>query len=70
MMWKVLGNILCDLDPKEWSKVKKAGICYGVPWTAALVKSNKMFLREITKTVIYCMLENLSSFTSRFDRKL
>ena len=28
-MWRVLRNILCDLDPKV--KVKKVGICDGVP---------------------------------------
>ena len=39
-MWRVLGNILCDLvsDPKVKVKGKKAGICYGVPSTAALVE--------------------------------
>ena len=34
MMKRVLGNISCDLDTKV--KVKKAGICDGVPSTAAL----------------------------------
>ena len=31
----VLGNILCDPDPKVKVKGKKAGICNGVPLTAA-----------------------------------
>ena len=35
MIWRVLGNILCDLDPKV--KVKKADICDGVPSTDTLV---------------------------------
>ena len=34
---QLLGNILCDLDPKEKAKGKKVGICDGVPSTAALV---------------------------------
>ena len=33
----VLGNILCNLDPKVKVKGKEAGICDGVPSTAALV---------------------------------
>ena len=37
MMYRALGNILCDLDPKVKVKGKKAGICDGVPSTAALV---------------------------------
>ena len=36
-MWRVLGNTLCDLDPKVKVKGKKVGICDGVPSTAALV---------------------------------
>ena len=36
-MLRVLGNILCDLDPKVKTKGKKAGFCDGVPSTAALV---------------------------------
>ena len=36
-MQRVLGNILCDLDPKVKVKGKKAGICDGVPSTAVLV---------------------------------
>ena len=36
-MEKVLSYILCDLDPKVKVKGKKAGICDGVPSTAALV---------------------------------
>ena len=36
-MWRELGNILCDLDPKLKVKGKKKHICDGVPWTAALV---------------------------------
>ena len=38
-MWKVLSYILCDLDPKVKVIGKKAGICDGVPSTAALVLS-------------------------------
>ena len=38
MMWRVLGNILCNHDPKVKVKTKvkteKAGICDGVPSTA------------------------------------
>ena len=34
MMWRVLGNILCNHDPKVNVKSEKAGICYGVPSTA------------------------------------
>ena len=37
-MWMVLGSILCDLDPNVKVKGKKAGICGGVPSTAALVQ--------------------------------
>ena len=37
MMWRVLGSILFDLDPDPKVKGKKAGICDGVPSTAALV---------------------------------
>ena len=37
-MWRVLGNILCDLDPNVKVKGKEAGICDGVPSTAALVQ--------------------------------
>ena len=33
-MLRVLGNILCNLDPKANDKSKKAGICDGVPSTA------------------------------------
>ena len=33
----VLGNILCDLDPKVKVTGKKAGICDGVPSTVILV---------------------------------
>ena len=33
-MWRVLGNILCDLDLKVKVKGKKADICDGVPSTA------------------------------------
>ena len=33
-MERVLGNILCDLGPKDKIKGKKAGICAGVPLTA------------------------------------
>ena len=33
----VLSYILCDLDPKVKVIGKKAGICDGVPSTAALV---------------------------------
>ena len=29
-MWRVLGIILCDLDPKVKAKDEKAGICDGV----------------------------------------
>ena len=36
-MWRVLGNILCDLDPRVEVKGKKGAICDGVPSTAALV---------------------------------
>ena len=36
-MLKVLSNILCDLDPKVKVIGQKAGICYGVPSTSALV---------------------------------
>ena len=36
-MSRVLGNILCDIDPKVKAIGKKAGICNGVPSTAALV---------------------------------
>ena len=36
MMKRVLGIILCDLDTKVKVKGKKAGICDGVPSTAAL----------------------------------
>ena len=36
-MQKVLSYILCDLDPKVKIIGKKAGICDGVPSTAALV---------------------------------
>ena len=38
-MLKVLSNILCDLDPKVNVIGQKAGICYGVPSTSALVKT-------------------------------
>ena len=34
-MLRVLGNILCDFDPKVKVIGKKAGICDGVPMTAA-----------------------------------
>ena len=37
MIKSVLGNILCDLDPKVKVKGKRAGICNGVPSTAAIV---------------------------------
>ena len=37
MIKRVLGNILCDLDPKVKVKGKKAGICDGVLLTSALV---------------------------------
>ena len=36
-MKKVLSYILCDLDPNGKVMGKKAGICDGVPSTAALV---------------------------------
>ena len=36
-MLKVLSCILCDLDPKVKVIGQKAGICDGVPSTAALV---------------------------------
>ena len=36
-MKRVLGNILCDLDLKVKVKGKKAGICDGLPSTAAPV---------------------------------
>ena len=39
MVCRVLGNILCNLDPKVKVKGKKAGICDCVPSTAALVLS-------------------------------
>ena len=35
-MWRVLCNILCDLDPKVNIREKR-GICDGVSSTAALV---------------------------------
>ena len=38
MVCRVLGNILCNLDPKVKVKGKKEGIC-DVPLTAALVLS-------------------------------
>ena len=38
-MLKVLSSILCDLDPKIKVIGQKAGICYGVPSTSALVLS-------------------------------
>ena len=34
MMWRVLGNIMCNHDPKVKVKSEKAGICDGVPSTA------------------------------------
>ena len=40
-MKKVLNYILCDLDPKVKFVGKKAGICDGVPSTAALVLYDK-----------------------------
>ena len=36
-MLKVLSKILCYLDPKVKVIGQKAGICYGVPSTSALV---------------------------------
>ena len=33
----VLGNTLCNIDPKVKIKGTKAGICESVPLTAALV---------------------------------
>ena len=33
MMWRVLGNILCNHDPKVKVKSEKAGIFDGVPST-------------------------------------
>ena len=32
MKWWVLGNILCNYDPKAKVKSEKAGICDGVQW--------------------------------------
>ena len=37
MMWRVLINSLFDIEPKVKAKGKKAGICNGLPSTAALV---------------------------------
>ena len=37
MMWRVLGSILCNLDPKVKVKGKEPRICDGAPSTAALV---------------------------------
>ena len=34
VMWRILGNILCNHDPKVKVKSEKAGICNGVPSTA------------------------------------
>ena len=42
----VLGNTLCDLDPKLRSKVKKADICDGVPSTAALDFTYPIYLKS------------------------
>ena len=36
-MYRVLGNVLCKLDPNVKVKGNKAGICDGVPSTVALV---------------------------------
>ena len=38
VMWRILGNILCNHGPKVKVKVKseKAGIRNGVSWTAVL----------------------------------
>ena len=36
-MWRVMGNIVCALDPKIKVIGQKAGICDGGPSTAALV---------------------------------
>ena len=36
MIWRILGNILCNCDPKVKVKSKKAGICDGVPSIAVL----------------------------------
>ena len=36
-MKRVLGNLLCNLNPKVKVKGKAVGICDGVPSTAALI---------------------------------
>ena len=43
-MQRVLGNILCDLDPKVKVKGKKAGICNIVALTATLVSIFRLLL--------------------------
>ena len=48
-MKRVLGKFLRDLDPKVKVKDKKAGICDGVPSTAALVYGFKGLIK-ITHT--------------------
>ena len=36
-MWRALGDIFCNNDPKVRAKMKKAGICQSVPSTAVVV---------------------------------
>ena len=56
-MLKVLSNILCDLDPNVKVIGRKAGICYGVPSTSAVVLS--IFERQLRTgfTVLFKSLQ-------------
>ena len=59
-MKRVLGNSLCDLDPKVKVKGKAVGFCEGVPSTATLVHIDnnaflvkKMFLLSLSQPIKY-----------------
>ena len=52
-MLSVLGNILCNHDPKIKVKSKKAGFCDGIPSTAFL------------STIVFALLYNNLSLSRR-----
>ena len=56
-MGRVLGNILCDLDPKVKVKIKKAAIYDGVPSTAALVISAIIMIIIIIIIIIIIFIQ-------------
>ena len=58
---------MCDLDTIVKVKGKKAGICDGVPSTAALVTYNLYFGVKVTQNVAQYLLHNVTYAPVKFE---